>query len=597
MRLKYGHRAIASALSAVVGAAAPADVDVTWATHARPMIERCCIRCHDGLGPGAYPLGTAAEVSAKRGTVLRVLELGSMPPFLPTIESLVERPPQPTVEEITLFKAWCAAAAPVGADATPATRPPDGPVTPIAAVRLADGFEVTPEEQRTMRSFQAPLGNAEPLLVGGVRVRFDKPGLVAKLNLNLADAAVAQALDDRDSARGFRLTGDAAGSPAGALAGCGIEGEFTLPSGYAMSVPVGSALIAEAHADGRGKSEIGGFTVELLPASPGATVLIPRVVGSHSAEWEEHAGLRHDLRTAPSMEAIVVVAVILRPGVYAESCQLELSRPVAGEIDSITIIDIPRYDIHQDRPYLLREPLEVPAGSKWTLRTTHATDSTARKAIPQAVLLAASPSVAGSDASPPWRDEIAGGSIALNGPVGAWLQSARRVAIADDAFEVTPELTLGVARELIGDAAVPSTGPGILSCGLTWFDAVAAANALSSRAGLSPRYAVTDIHRDSSGSIRGAIVNRLDGTGFRLPTDEEWSAIAAAPQAATASSPATPMPGGVWEWCDTAIGAARVVRGGCWADTEGAQTADARGHIEPSTRDELFGARFVRRVR
>ncbi len=449
-----------------------------------------------------------------------------------------------------------------------------------------------------MRSFQSPLDNADALLVGGIRVRFDKPGLVAKLNLNAVDASSAKELDDRDSAPGFRLTGDAAGSPAGSLGGCGFEGEFELPLGFALRVPAGSALIAEAHADGRGKTELGGFTVELLPASPEATALSPRVVGAQSAEWEEHSGLRHDLRTSASSESMKVVAVVIRPGVYADSCRLELEKPGADGAIASVIIDIPRYDIHQDRPYLLREPLEVPAGSKWTLRTTHATDSTARKAIPQAVLLAAIPSGAGSDASPPWRDEFAARPVAPDGLLGVWLQSTRRVGIADDGhFEVTPELTLSVARELIGDAAVPSSGPGIDSCGLTWFDAVAAANALSARAGLSPRYSMTDIHRDSSGSIRGAIVSRLDGTGFRLPTDEEWSAIAAAPQAGSVSSPVTPMSGGVWEWCDTAVGAARVVRGGCWADTEGAQAVGARGQIEPSTRDELFGARFVRRVR
>lgn len=574
----------------------------TWAGDVRPMIERCCIRCHDGTGPGAYPLRTPAQVAAKRGTILKVLELHSMPPFLPTQGSLVARPPEPTQEEAARFVEWCALGAPIGADTEPArVAPPKSRPAGSAPirVRLSEGFTITPEEQRTMRSFQAPLSNDAPLLIGGVRVAFDEPGVIARIHLNAVPEAEARRLDELDSAPGYRLTGDGNGSPSGALAGCGIDGVFDLPDGYALAIAPHSALVAEAHADGRGKIEAGGFTVELdAPTAIGdqpIRVCEAQLVAAQGAESDVSAGLTHTIRSAPTTRDAELVALSMRPGTYATAASLTLTRP--GE-EPIVVIDLPRFDIHQDRPYTLREPQRVPAGSRFTLATQHATDVVARKSIPQAVLLVVPSSPAGGPIDtldvPGAVDARAGANApgavdaraGANGPGALARLRTHRVG----GLEVTDELDGPTALALIGRAGLPSTG-GVAACGLTWFDAVLAANALSKAMGLTPRYEVASVHADpATGAVTGAIVRRLKGDGWRLPTDAEWSAMAV-------GNTLPDLVGSVWEWCDTEERERRVVRGGCWADTPAARTAGARAVVEPSTQSELFGARLVRPVR
>jgi len=581
------------------------DDAANWAANARPMIERCCIRCHDGSGPGAYPLRTPAEVAAKRGTILRVLEQHSMPPFLPTHDSLVRRPPEPTKAEVERFAAWCDAGAPVGADGAPvvSARGSAGgapvlgaPVPGASALRMADAFTITAEEQRTMRSFQVPLGNDTPLLVGGVRVAFDQPGLIARIHLNAVPEQEGRRLDEIDSNAGFRLTGDGAGSPAGALAGCGIDGVFDLPDGFALEIPPRAALIAEAHADGRGTTEAGGFTVSLL-APRSVDGAAPRVcevmvVGAQNAQADKATALDHTIVTPPLSRGATLVALSLRPGVYATAARLSVERP--GEAPSV-IVDAPTFDVHQDRPYLLREPLRVPAGSRFMLQTTHPTEATAQKAVPQAVLLVVADAQGEPESSIDTLDELPAVDGAAAKPGAKLKPNAQAIAsiLAGvqriGALEVTQELTCPQVHALLGRAGEASTG-GVPSCGVSWFDAVLAANALSSACGLSPRYSLASVHAAAgSGAVTGAAVERHKGTGWRLPTDSEWSAIAASGKCADAV-------GSLWEWCDGADGESRVVRGGCWADTPQARVAEARAAIEPSMRSELFGARLVRRV-
>lgn len=576
------------------------DDAVNWAANACPMIERCCIRCHDGSGPGAYPLRTPAEVAAKRGTILRVLEQHSMPPFLPTHDSLVRRPPEPTKAEVERFAAWCDAGAPVGADGAPVAAAPGSalgiPVPGASKLRMADAFIISPEEQRTMRSFQVPLGNDAPMLVGGVRVAFDQPGLIARIHLNAVPEQEGRRLDEIDSNAGFRLTGDGAGSPAGALAGCGIDGAFDLPDGFALEIPPRSALVAEAHADGRGRTEAGGFTVSLLAprsvngAAPRVCEVI--VVGAQNAQTDKATALEHTIVTPPLSRATTLVALSLRPGVYATAARLALELP--GEAPSV-IVDAPTFDVHRDRPYLLREPLRVPAGSRFTLRTVHPTEATAQKAVPQAVLLVVADAQGEPESSIDTLDELPAVDGAASRPDAKSKPIAP--AIADilagiqciGALEVTQELTCPQIQALLGRAGEASTG-GVPSCGVSWFDAVLAANALSSACGLSPRYSLASVHAAAeSGAVTGAAVERHKGTGWRLPTDSEWSVIAASGKCSDAV-------GSLWEWCDGADGESRIVRGGCWADTPTARAPEARAAIEPSMRSELFGARLVRRV-
>jgi formylglycine-generating enzyme required for sulfatase activity/predicted Ser/Thr protein kinase len=151
---------------------------------------------------------------------------------------------------------------------------------------------------------------------------------------------------------------------------------------------------------------------------------------------------------------------------------------------------------------------------------------------------------------------------------------------------------------------------------VSWFDALDFCNRLSARMGLSPRYRLINAVANG-GTTTAAEVERLAGSGFRLPTEAEWEyACRAGAQATfgfgdstlaagehmwnkdnsdgTTRPVATRSPnawgihdmhGNVWEWCedrwhatysgapedgsawlDGGVPAERAIRGGCWAD-------------------------------
>ncbi|MBM4102268.1 MAG: hypothetical protein FJ256_08435, partial [Phycisphaerae bacterium] len=303
------------ALAAAVLAAAESD----FSRNVAPMLERCCLQCHRPGGPGAYDFTRPAEVKRVARTLLAVVESGAMPPFLP-VEGVIAFPSRPSADEIKTLKAWVERGAEI--DGSRELRPATPPETrePIAAWDVAEGWTVGANESRQMRSFIA--GVAErPLVVGGWRVRAKTPGLVARTLLSAGDAALARSLDERDASLGFKLTGDLATRPAGGVAGVGIDGEFVFPNGFAVAVAADEAIVAECHADGRGRDESGRFSLEALPpiavgASP-IRMLHAMTVGGGGAERETRDGAVMTSIVPPNDRDIDLVAIVLRPGMYA----------------------------------------------------------------------------------------------------------------------------------------------------------------------------------------------------------------------------------------------------------------------------------------
>jgi formylglycine-generating enzyme required for sulfatase activity len=101
---------------------------------------------------------------------------------------------------------------------------------------------------------------------------------------------------------------------------------------------------------------------------------------------------------------------------------------------------------------------------------------------------------------------------------------------------------------------------------------------------MQPAYRVEFAQRDGKRLV-GCVVSPTDGDGWRLPDERAWETTFDARPA---------IRGEIWNWTSTQDGAARVVRGGCWADNAGTQGKSARSSLPPATRSELFGARFVR---
>lgn len=166
--------------------------------------------------------------------------------------------------------------------------------------------------------------------------------------------------------------------------------------------------------------------------------------------------------------------------------------------------------------------------------------------------------------------------------------------------------------------------------GVSWFDAVRYANALSTAEGLSTCYV-----------IEGSNVSWPLGPsceGYRLPTESEWEYVARAASSEArygelddiawyaSNSPFSTQPvgqkepnawgffdmlGNVWEWCwdgydeypdgpvENPIGAdeaiRRVFRGGSWAEDESFLRVGNRNRADPEVSGNRVGFRVVRR--
>ncbi len=165
------------------------------------------------------------------------------------------------------------------------------------------------------------------------------------------------------------------------------------------------------------------------------------------------------------------------------------------------------------------------------------------------------------------------------------------------------------AHPVTGDLDLPLTE-------ITWWEALAACNDLSRRAGLQPAYAVDgeDVEWDRTAD------------GFRLPTEAEWEYACRAGTTGPRYGPLADIAwyransgervhevgtrepnawglhdtlGNVWEWCwdlydPEVYGTYRVLRGGGWFDEQWSCRASVRRRSHPTLRLDDVGFRPAR---
>jgi formylglycine-generating enzyme required for sulfatase activity len=209
---------------------------------------------------------------------------------------------------------------------------------------------------------------------------------------------------------------------------------------------------------------------------------------------------------------------------------------------------------------------------------------------------------------------------------------ARKLTLSRGLWVGETEVTQALYQQLMGSnpAKAADCGPGCPVERVSWFDAVAFANALSAAEGLEPCYVIS-----------GESVTWPKGpacAGFRLPTELEWEVAArgGADTKRAGSDALDPvavhegnsegrshpvgqkaangyglhdMSGNVWEWVWDGYGplpdsgadpigpdaaADRVLRGGSFLDGPQIVRVSYRSYDKPVTRDDHVGLRLVR---
>jgi formylglycine-generating enzyme required for sulfatase activity len=203
------------------------------------------------------------------------------------------------------------------------------------------------------------------------------------------------------------------------------------------------------------------------------------------------------------------------------------------------------------------------------------------------------------------------------------------------------EITRGQFRAVLGRGA--EGDPDGAMAPVSWFDAIEFCVELSRQEGLDPAYEIDRIERRDDGAIIAARVRRLDGRGYRLPSESEWEYACRAGsegrwgfgdnasrlsshgwhQAQGVSSPQTvgmlapnawglhDMHGNVWEWCEDEFlagfdghpvdgsvrsdrrGTGRVMRGGGYLASADYCRCGYRNRGLPGMPGGAFGFRVV----
>ncbi len=566
---------LAPMLFSAVILAPPQWVDVA------PILTRSCTPCHTGDGAGAYPLASASELRRRRTTVAAVLADHSMPPWLPSNSAgtfLHEL--RMTDADRAVLSAWVEAGCEAPEVDAHTTRVPDPEQSENAITLLiADGWSAGVEERDAMRSFAVPLHNERPLRVCAARARFANPGHVGHVTFAADNTGEAERLDALDGAIGFKLAGDIGNVSSGSLLGVGADGNFSLPNGYCVAIPAHATLVAEVHASGRGKTEDAGFTLALCEASADATLLSAMPIGSRGAIPMPSDAPEIIVTQSSALEySYEIVAVIARPGRLAVALQLTMLMP--GTSESRELLTIPRYDSHRDRPYAFAKPIRIEHGSRLRLATTFETPLAATRSTPECVLLLYRVPNTATPAS-----SVAQPTTASTAAQQASVRQMELLPISPTLRAMTSEVTAKEYEMMLARACPPRTGT-THAAGSTYFDAAIWCNAASAALGKRACYLITQTQLDANAQTVSAIVELIDGDGFRLPTSAEWTQVAASEASRDAA-------GSVWEWCEDTIGEERVVRGGSWADPTARQCAETTASVPPNSSSELFGFRAV----
>jgi formylglycine-generating enzyme required for sulfatase activity len=220
-------------------------------------------------------------------------------------------------------------------------------------------------------------------------------------------------------------------------------------------------------------------------------------------------------------------------------------------------------------------------------------------------------------------------------------ETQHRVTLTRDFYIQATEVTQGQFQDVMGYNPSSSTGCG-RDCPVeqvSWHEAAAYCNALSSREGLGQCYGCNGSGRDVTCSPSNRYSTPYSCSGYRLPTEAEWEYAARAgttgPSYGDLSAVAWysdnsgdtthrvgqkranawglyDMLGNVWEWCHDwggdypggsvtdpsgpDAGSSRVIRGGSWYSNARNVRAAYRNGNTPGNRNRYFGLRPVRSI-
>ena len=321
------------------------------------VFSKSCLPCHGANSPAALDLTDPIALRRRATTAAQVVRDGLMPPWLPSESGA-------PLKDLRKLSATDRAALLEWLDQSAQGKVPDAVVSPRSsqeceiAVRVGDGWQVGGDPGMTLRSFaikQDPTMNPDtPQFFNAIEYVADAPGVVHSISFLWDELGYAARLDASDPAPGYDAVGDIGLQVSGSSGSVSrLSTLWRLPKNYAMKIPIDAVLVAEVHAEGRGKVEsIAGNVCFLAPEFPCKLV---------------HAIAISPSRPATIASACEAVSISIRAGSRVQSIDV-FAKDAKGQLQCV--LNIPKWNERLSEPWMFDPPLALEAGTELIVQST-----------------------------------------------------------------------------------------------------------------------------------------------------------------------------------------------------------------------------------
>ena len=321
------------------------------------VFSKSCLPCHGANSPAALDLTDPIALRRRATTAAQVVRDGLMPPWLPSESGA-------PLKDSRKLSATDRAALLEWLDQSAQGKVPDAVVSPRSsqeceiAVRVGDGWQVGGDPGMTLRSFaikQDPTMNPDaPKFFNAIEFVADAPGVVHSISFLWDALGYSARLDASDPAPGYDAVGDIGLQVSGSSGSVSrLSTLWRLPKNYAMKIPIDAVLVAEVHAEGRGKVEsIAGNVCFLAPEFPCKLV---------------HAIAISPSRPTTIASACEAVSISIRAGSRVQSIDV-FAKDSKGQLQCV--LNIPKWNERLSEPWMFDPPLALEAGTELIVQST-----------------------------------------------------------------------------------------------------------------------------------------------------------------------------------------------------------------------------------
>jgi mono/diheme cytochrome c family protein len=352
------------------GAVPPAQTEVNYAEHVAEILNKHCVECHR---PGEVaPFSLVGYENAKKWApmIALVTEGRRMPPWK-AVHGFGEFLDENRLSELQIetLRRWSDAGAPRG----DASREPAAPRfssdwslgQPDMVVSPSKSFKLEAEGKDVYRNFVISPGHKEPLYVTAMDVRPGNARIVHHVIafIDTSGRGKSLAAETNDGQEGYITFGGPGFMPSGALGGWapGLRARH-LAEGMAFVVPPGADIVIQVHYHKSGKPEedLTKLALYLAKEPPKQEV---RLAWIANPAFRIPAGApNHRVAiefTAPS--DITIHSLMPHMHLLGKSMKAEVQFP-DGRTRPLIFVD--DWDFNWQMNYALKQPMQVPRGSK-----------------------------------------------------------------------------------------------------------------------------------------------------------------------------------------------------------------------------------------